>query len=107
MVGGGDRAWSDDRAPRRRRSALRTPAFVDRMDLPDDAEGRVAIFTVATIAGEPLRGAGEPLPGEPRGGAFYRVLDRLGGLFGSPYAAVGVAATLVVILALGLVLLHR
>lgn len=73
---------------------MRTPAFVDRMDLADDAEGRVAIF-----AGEALAEPAEPHPGlVPRAPLpLLAVLD-------GPYAQVILAGVLVAVLVLGLVL---
>lgn len=97
------RAPTEDRAPRRRRSALQTPAFVDRMDIPDDADGRVAIFTVDAAPQEP---EGDALVSGP-GGGFHTALDRLGALMDGPYAGVAIAAVLAVVLALGLLLLRR
>jgi hypothetical protein len=79
---------------------VRTPAFVDRMDVADDAEGRVAIFSVdgrpdADPPGEPLR---------VQRGSFRRATDRLGVWLDNPYAGAAIAAVLVLILVLGLLL---
>ena len=82
---------------RRRRSALRTPALVDRMDVADDADGRVAIFSVdgprraSKIAPTPPRQDGSTAPA------------RLGQMLDSPYAVAVLAGVLVVILVLGLI----
>jgi hypothetical protein len=83
---------------RRRRSALRTPALVDRMDVADDADGRVAIFSVA----EPRR-ASEIAPTQP-GPDGTTAPALLGRMLDSPYAVVVIAGVLVVILVLGLML---
>jgi hypothetical protein len=84
---------------RRRRSAQLTPALVERMDLADDAAGRVLIFSVdddgpispeASYPGPPGRHAG-----------------RLGELIDGRYTVVVAVNVLVVLLVLGLSLLRR
>ncbi len=73
------------------------------MDLPDDADGRVAIFAVD----QPGDAAAGVPPVRERGGAGHAALERLGAALDTPYAGVVVAAALVVILVLGLLLLRR
>jgi hypothetical protein len=67
------------------------------MDVADDADGRVAIFSVA----EPRRGSRivSPPPGPAEATAAP---SRLGQMLDSPYAVVVIAVVLVVILVLGL-----
>jgi hypothetical protein len=70
------------------------------MDVADDADGRVAIFSVD---GHP---EADP-PGGPRPaqrGAFRGATDRAGVWLDSPYAVPAIAAVLVLILVLGLLL---
>jgi hypothetical protein len=77
---------------------LRTPPFVDRMELPDDAEGRIVIFTV----GDSPQAAPSPsLPGRRRLG---RAGDRVAAGLDSRYVAPALAAVLVLLLLLGLLL---
>jgi hypothetical protein len=90
------RQGAEPRHARRRRSALRTPALVDRMDVADDADGRVAIFSVA----EPRR-ASQIVSPPPRPDETTAP-TRLGQMLDSPYAVVVIAGVLVVILVLGL-----
>ncbi len=71
------------------------------MDVADDADGRVAIFSIDAAHRLDTGGTPPPpsdLPG-PAGTAA-----RLGTLLDSTYAGVGIAVVLVVILVLGLVL---
>jgi hypothetical protein len=83
---------------------LQTPAFVDRMDLPDDADGRVAIFALD----EPGDVAAEVMsPSVARGGPVHTALDRVGSALDGPYTGVVIAAALAVILVLGLLFLRR
>lgn len=72
------------------------------MDLADDADGRVAIFTIDTSPALP----GELTPNVRRGW-IHAVRDQVAASLDHPYAGVGVAAALLVILALGLLLLRR
>jgi hypothetical protein len=81
---------------------MRTPAFVDRMDVADDAEGRVAILTVDTSPAGPVGPSGVAHRGWKHAGAV-----RLAGWLDHAYAGVGVAAALLVILVLGLLFLRR
>lgn len=89
------------RHARRRRSALQTPGFVDRIDLPDDAAGRVVLFSLeAPVAGsEPSRSHRAPA-----------LLGALAGWVGAvaddPMGAVVVGVALVLVLVLGLRLTH-
>ncbi|HSP64616.1 MAG TPA: hypothetical protein VLO10_00360 [Candidatus Deferrimicrobium sp.] len=69
------------------------------MDLPDDADGRVAIFTVD----EPI----DELPPAGAGGGSHGTLGRLGAWMDAAYAGVAIAVLLAVVLALGLLLLRR
>ncbi len=78
---------------------LRTPAYVDRMDVADDADGRVVIFA-ADAPAEPLGSPAEP-PG-PR--PTWSAADRIGEWLDAPYAGVGIAVVLVMALVLGLLL---
>ncbi len=80
---------------------MQTPAFVDRMDVADDADGRVSVFSVE-VGGPALRDDEPTTPG-----GIHAVLDRIGGWLDAPYAVVGIALGLVVVLALGLALLRR
>lgn len=79
---------------------LQTPAYVDRMELPDDAEGRVAVFRVD----DGVEDQAAPFPPAHDGGGLYR---RLGAGLDSQYAPVVLAMALVLVLLLGLVLLRR
>jgi hypothetical protein len=81
---------------------MRTPAFVDRMDLADDADGRVAILTVDTSPSAP-----GGLSGVARRGWTHAGADRVAAWLDHAYAGVGVAAALLVILVLGLLFLRR
>jgi hypothetical protein len=103
-----ERDPGDDRVPRRRRSALQTPAFVERIDLPDDAEGRVAIFTVdaGPFDAAPREAALDGRVPKP-GREGHPVLDRLGSWLDGRYAGVAIAALLAVVLALGLLFLRH
>jgi hypothetical protein len=85
---------------RRRRSAISTPAFVDRMDVADDAAGRVAIFAAdeASEGFEPPPRA--PVTAGTAGGPGQRLGDLLDSSFGPALIAVG----LVVVLVVGLLL---
>jgi hypothetical protein len=85
---------------RRRRSAVRTPAFVDRMELAEDAEDRVAIFGVE--GGMPQ--AAEAQSKGPLGEHADGMSRRLGAALDSRYAPLVFAAVLVVILVLGMLL---
>ena len=66
------------------------------MDVADDADGRVAIFSVA----EPRRGSHIVSP--PPGPDEATSPTRFGQMLDSPYAVVVIAGVLVVILVLGL-----
>lgn len=92
-----------ERHLRRRRSVLRTPAFVDRMELPDDAEGRVAIVSVDHGAPEVATSEQNP----PKRGRLFGTGDRLGAAIDSRYTAPVLAVALVVALVVGLLLLKR
>ena len=72
------------------------------MDIPDDADGRVAIFTVDVLPEEPEGGDA----GVPRG-PFHAVVDRLGSWLDATYAGVAIAVVLALVLVLGLLLLRR
>lgn len=80
---------------------LRTPAFVDTMEVADDADGRVAIFSVedAPIGSPGSRSAPE-LGHPPHRGAARS----LGKALDSRLAPALLAAVLVLILVLGLML---
>jgi hypothetical protein len=82
---------------------MQTPSFVDRMDIADDADGRVAIFTVDAAPQDPALDA----PASGQGGGFHAVEDRLGAWLDASFAGVVIAAALAVVLVLGLVLLRR
>ncbi len=75
--------------------------FVDRVDLADDAEGRVAIFSAAGAAPVP---AAPPVDQPQRAGAVSRGGGGVTVVFDGPLAAVLFAAALVILLALGLLL---
>ena len=69
------------------------------MDVADDADGRVAIFSVEDLAEQ----VPPPPPPPGRGGAAS-VGAQIGRWLDDAYAGVGVAVVLVVILVLGLLL---
>lgn len=86
---------------RRRRSALKTPAFVDRIDLPDDAAGRVVLFSVEVPPGHP------DLPRRRGAPASLSAVARwLGSIADDPLGAVVVGVALVLALVVGLRLTH-
>ena len=88
------------RRSRRRRSALQTPGFVDRMDEADDAAGRVVIFSV-----EPPADVEPPAPPSERD--LGRPPSRwIGALADDPRGAAALAVCLVLLLVLGLRLTH-
>jgi hypothetical protein len=66
------------------------------MDVADDADGRVAIFSVP----EPRRSS--HIVSSPPGAEEATVPTRVGQMLDSPYAVVVIAGVLVVILVLGL-----
>ena len=99
------RPATEPRPVRRRRSALGTPAFVDRMDVADDADGRVAIFSVEESPPDP--GAAQSAPDARPSTATRGAAHRLGAALDSRYAAAFIAAALVGILVLGLLLTRR
>jgi hypothetical protein len=66
------------------------------MDVADDADGRVAIFSVP----EPRRSS--QIVSSPPGADEATAPTRLGQMLDSPYAVVVIAGALVVILVLGL-----
>jgi hypothetical protein len=68
------------------------------MELPDDAEGRIVIFTVGDA---PEAAPGPSLPGRRRLG---RVGERVAAALDSRYVAPALASLLVVLLLLGLLL---
>lgn len=68
------------------------------MDIADDADGRVAIFTVDA----PYRASPGGPPPVPVGPQSARPAERLAALLDSAYAGVGIVAVLVVVLVLGL-----
>ncbi len=70
------------------------------MDLADDADGRVAIFSVGELSSTP----GPAPPGLAHRGRLAGSTAGIGRLLDGSYAAVAVAAVLVVILVLGLLL---
>ena len=70
------------------------------MDVADDAEGRVAIFSVDASA-RPDTSQTPPPPAAP---ASAGPAERLGALLDGAYAGVAIAVALVVILVLGLAL---
>ena len=72
------------------------------MDIPDDADGRVAIFTADVLPEEPMAG----MPGS-HAGPLHTVVDRLGSWLDGPYAGVAIAVVLALVLVLGLLLLRR
>ena len=87
------------RSFRARRSAGRLPALVEPIDIPDDAEGRVAFITTAHLddRDEPGPDASEPAPA--RGEAGLRL--------GSGWLAVAaVALGLIAVFAAGLFVLR-
>lgn len=87
-------------AARRRRSALQTPGFVDRIDLPDDAPGRVALFSVEMPPGEPqpARDGGSRVP--------WAAAAWLAGVADDPLGALVLAVGLVLLLVVGLETTH-
>jgi hypothetical protein len=88
---------------RRRRSALLAPAFVDRMELPEDSEDRVAVFGVEAGSPEPTPG----VPGRQRPERSIGMSAHVAAALDSRYAAPALAALLVVVLVLGMLLLKR
>lgn len=82
---------------------MQTPAFVDRMDIPDDAGDRVAIFTVEA---DPLIPPATGPPPPPPAAGLPASAGRSGWL-DTPYAGVAIAVMLALVLVLGLVLLRR
>lgn len=89
------------RHARRRRSALKTPAFVDRIDLPEDAAGRVVLFTVELPPGHP------DLPRQRRAPAPLAAVARwFGAVADDPLGAAVVGVALVLVLVLGLRFTH-
>lgn len=94
-------AGEGERHARRRRSALQTPSFVDRIDLAEDAVGRVAVFSVEPPPGRP------DLPRRRRPPAVARAAGHvLAAIADDPLGAVVLAVALVLVLALGLTLLR-
>ncbi len=73
------------------------------MDIADDADGRVAIFTVDAAPVDPI--ADPPAPRPPR--RFHATVDQLGRRMDETSAVVAIAVALVVVLVLGLLLLRR
>lgn len=73
------------------------------MDIPDDADGRVAIFTVE----EAEEAAVPAAPVTSAGGAARSAMTRLGTWLDAPYAGVAIAALLALLLVVGLLLLRR
>ncbi len=71
------------------------------MDVADDADGRVAIFSVDAPDRPDAVATPPPLPHHPRPAGLA---ERLGALLDSAYAGIGIAVMLAVILVLGLVL---
>lgn len=91
---------ADQHPPRRRRSALRAPAVVERMQLGDDAAGRVSIFSVEEAAPS----AAQPPPVAGGADRLQTLRQRVGEALDSPQAPIVLAVLLVVVLALGLLL---
>ena len=85
------------RHARRRRSVLKTPAFVDRIDLPDDAAGRVVLFSVEVPPGHPDLPRRRPAPAP-----LAAVAGWLGSIADDPLGAVVIGIALVLILVIGL-----
>jgi hypothetical protein len=83
-----------------RRSALQTPALVDRMDEADDAVGRVAIFSVEPAADL------EPLAPPIERGVGRLPSQWLSALADDPRGAAVLAVCLALLLILGLRLTH-
>lgn len=79
---------------------LRTPSFIDRADLAEDAEGRVAIFAVDDGSSQLPSGAGDP----PGLGPSARARRALVALLDSRLAAPVFAVALVLLLLLGMLL---
>lgn len=80
---------------------LRDPAPVERIDVAEDAVGRVAIFTMEPPAGHPRAAGGPPAPP----GAPGR-LRRVSAVIDEPLGALILAVVLVAILIVGLRLTH-
>ena len=79
---------------------MRTPAFVDRIDVADDADGRVAIFASPALE-PPEDAAAEPAsPADtPEVGSVWR---RLGALLDARFALPVLGGVLVVVFVIGL-----
>jgi hypothetical protein len=73
------------------------------MDIPDDADGRVSIFTVDAVPDDPPLDSHASRPA----GGVHAALDHLGAWLDAPYAGLAIAAALAVVLTLGLMLLRR
>jgi hypothetical protein len=84
---------------------VRIPAFVDRMEVADDADGRVTIFSVDGIAeaGVEALASEVPEPSQPPADEPENVGVGVDGR----YVAGAIAAVLVAVLVLGLLLLTR
>jgi hypothetical protein len=79
---------------------LRTPAFVDRMELNEDAEDRVAIFGVEGGSPQPVATG----RARPRGEAAHTVSLRLAAALDSRWAAPVLAVVLLAVFLLGMLL---
>ncbi len=73
------------------------------MDVADDADGRVAIFTVDAAPIDPIADTPAPRPRRP----FHATMVLLGRRMDERSAVVAIAVALVAVLVLGLLLLRR